>query len=408
MNKERLELVVNQLVENISTIDLDMQPQQIKPLLYKIYTKSLVSQICDVQPLSSPIGKIFFLSCVYSGLNGDLNESSSTILSLSSISGYSLNSTISTSNGSGTIMYIEDTNVLVKINSGYFNKGSTTIENSATINDVITNKTYARKVFKNYSKFDNTHIAETSNAINQLDYEITAHTIQTNTRKIKSRFSQEAIQDMKTMFKADINQVLTKEFASEIIQEIDMEVINYMRQLATPMSDIVLSNSYGTQNDLSAIASDIYANIYLASQDILRENKRKQQFFVLSSVNVASLLMINPLHVKPEIDIDNSYYVGKLGNIFNMYVDPYSTDEYVLVGYMNAKGEDLGDASIIFAPYTNEIIKAIEPDSGKEVYFNILRYGYTNHPQDVGEGNADSKFLKIMHINISNLINFPR
>ena len=53
MNK-RLDKFLNEMT--VST-DISQYPELIKPVLYKVYTESLVSEIADIQPLNSPVGR---------------------------------------------------------------------------------------------------------------------------------------------------------------------------------------------------------------------------------------------------------------------------------------------------------------------------------------------------------------
>ena len=96
--------------------------------------------------------------------------------------------------------------------------------------------------------------------------------------------------------------------------------------------------------------------------------------------------------------------MGKVGGLFDLYMDPYSTDHYVLVGY-KSEDADLGDSGLIFAPYMNTIHEAIEPDTGKSVFFNTMRYDYISHPQDTTTGVSDSIFFKMFNIDMTDIPN---
>jgi hypothetical protein len=263
-------------------------------------------------------------------------------------------------------------------------------------------------VFKNYAELQTTANGEVNSTIRNMDYELIASTINVATRKLKSKFSSEVIQDLRAMYGIDVaNDMIIEEFASEMIQQIDMEIISYLKTIATPQSDVILANSYATNNDMAAIGNDIYLNIYYAAMQIMRETKRKQHFFVIADSVTMSFLLTNPFKVAPDVSPSNSYYMGKLGGLYNLYLDPYSTDHYCLVGYRSLDDET-GDAGLIFAPYVNSITTAVDPDTGKDIFFNMVRYGYTNHPQDTGTGVADSIFFRVFNVNTSGIVNFPQ
>ena len=349
-------MIENLLSEATVAGDIGLTTQFLAPLLYKVYTKSLVSQIADIQPLTGPYAKVFALIASYGGRDSDnLSKDNSIILGLSTIGTFAIDGTLSTATGNGTIVYIENNYCLVKINSGTFTVGQPTIQNAGiTIISATSNRNYAKKVFSNYSGPYTTAIGE-AKVPNNLDYEVIGKTIEVVTRKLKSKLSKETIQDVKAIFGKDlVNDIVAEEMASEMIQEMDKEVIDFLKSKADIKSDLVLSNSYGTQNDLASVGNDIYANIYKLAQEIITETKRKRNFFILADEATIGLLMASPLHIKSEEDKDNSYYMGKLGSLYSLYLDPFATSGYALVGYKN-NNEGLGDAGLIFAPYANTI-----------------------------------------------------
>ena len=339
----------------------------------------------------------------YSG-NADkhINSTNSTIIVLSANT-LAVGDPISTLTGSGTVEYTEDNKILVKVLTGYFEVNQ--LISAATILDVITNRNYIRRTFKNYSGPLSTIDGELLTNVPEISHELIGSTLEVKTRKLKSKVSQEVIEDLKNMYGEDFQkEILEDEFASECIQSIDNEIITYLKTIATPISDIVLKNSLGMQSGIAALSEDIYANVYKLTIDIMRNTKRKKNFFVLADAATTALLLNSPLHAKPQEDKTNTYFMGKIGGLFNLYMDPYSTDHYVLVGYKSETSE-LGDAGLIYAPYMNTIHEAIEADTGKSVFFNTMRYDYIPHPQDTTTGVSDSIFFKMFRIDMTDIPN---
>lgn len=310
---------------------------------------------------------------------------------------------MSTATGTGTVEHSEDNKILVRIASGYFEPNQTI--GTATILDVITNRNYIRRTFKNYSGPLITADGENLTNIPEISHELIGRTLEVKTRKLKSKVSQEVMEDLRNMYGEDFQkEVLENEFASEIIQSIDNEVISYLKSIATPVSDVVLKNSLGMQSGIAALSEDIYANLYKLTIDIMRNTKRKKNFFVLADAATTALLLNSPLHAKPREDKKNTYYMGEVGGLFDLYMDPYSIDHYVLVGYKSENSE-LGDAGLIFAPYMNTIHESVDSDTGKSVFFNTMRYDYISHPQDTTTGVSDSIFFKMFNIDMSDIPN---
>jgi len=400
MKRSKIEKFINEMTVSG---DISQYPELIKPILYKVYTESLVSEIADVQPLKSPVGKVYTLFSSYGGKTGDhINSTNSTIIVLttnSSVAGASVTSVT----GTGTVIHSEDNKILVKILTGYFAIGQTI--GTAEILDVITNRNYIRRTFKSYSGPLSTGAGEQLAQIPSVSHELIGKTLEVKTRKLKSKVSQEFIEDLRNIYGEDFaKDVLENEFASEIIQSIDSEIISYLKSIASPVSDVILSESLGMQSGIAALSEDIYANLYKLTIDIMRNTKRKKNFFVLADAATTALLLNSPLHAKPQADKTNTYFMGKVGGLFDLYMDPYSVDHYVLVGYKSEDAE-LGDAGLIFAPYMNTINEAVETETGKYVFFNTMRYDYTCHPQDTTTGNSDSIFFKMFNVNMENVPN---
>ena len=400
MKNKKIERFLNEMTV---TGDISQFPELIKPILYKVYTESLVSEIADIQPLKGPVGKVYTLFSTYGGNSGEhINSINSTIIVLDTNT-LSEGDPVTSLTGTGTVEYSEDNKILVHVASGYFEVNQ--LIGTSTVLDVITNRNYIRRTFKNYSGPLATAVGEELTNVPEISHELIGKTIEVKSRKLKSKISQEAMEDLKHMYGEDFQkEVLENEFASELIQSIDNEIISYLKQIATPISDIVLKNSLGMQSGIAALSEDIYANLYKLTIDIMRNTKRKKNFFVLADAATTALLLNSPLHARPQADNTNTYFMGKVGGLFNLYMDPYSIDHYVLVGYKSENSE-LGDAGLIYAPYMNSIQEAVEPDTGKSIFFNTMRYDYIPHPQDTTTGNSDSIFFKMFRIDMTDIPN---
>ena len=142
-----------------------------------------------------------------------------------------------------------------------------------------------------------------------------------------------------------------------------------------------------------------YEKLIELQGDSCNEDERR-----IALQHITALLLNSPLHAKPREDKKNTYYMGEVGGLFDLYMDPYSIDHYVLVGYKSENSE-LGDAGLIFAPYMNTIHESVDSDTGKSVFFNTMRYDYISHPQDTTTGVSDSIFFKMFNIDMSDIPN---
>lgn len=403
-----LETLDKVLSESTTASDIGQYPELIKPILYKIYTESLVSEIADMQPMKGPVSKIYTLFSSYGSDDGSSTNSTNSSIIVLDNNSFVIGDEFKTSTCTGEVIYSEDNKVLVKYESGHFEVAQHAIHPSnAKILDVITNRNYVRRIFKNFSGPYTTAEGEKLTKVREINHQIVDKTLEAKSRKIKSKISKEVYEDMKNMFSEDlINEVLTNEFSSEIIQSIDTEIISYLKDIATPSSDVILKNSLGMNGgDLSGVATDLYANMYKLTIDIMRSTKRHKNFFVMADAATMGLIISSPLHVKPLDDNKNTYFMGKIGRTYDLYLDPYSSDNYVLVGY-KSDSKALGDAGLILGMYTNTTTEAEDSESSKMTFFNTVRYDYITHPQDTTTGLADSLFFKTFKVDLTNLPNY--
>lgn len=405
--KQYLKLVSEKIQNNLlreSTISGDVAAFNSlnMPLVKKIYPDMLTTQICDVQPLSAPRGIIAALFSYYKP-TADVNLENGRIIELSDVVGLTVGQVVVVGATTWEIQYIDKTSVLaiatagpnVPLVIGSLFAGKTVL--ATTIN-----RAAIKKIFSQYSglyTMPNDEVVP-----REVAHEIRTLPIETKTRKLVSTFTQEKLQDFQRIYGESGYDIAASNLGNEIIQETDMEFIDYIRTIATPMNDLILNASYGTQGDMMAIGNDIYANIFFAAEQIVKATKRNRTMFVLADAATVALLLTNPLHVSVSEDEDNPFYVGKLGT-YKLYCDIYSEDHYVTVGY---RGENMGDgdSGVIFSPYADYMISKTDPTTLKEKFFLMSRYAMTRHPQDQGTGIGDSDFFRSFSIDFAGLTNF--
>lgn len=453
-------LYENSINESSMSSDVGKWEPLLFPLIKKIYPDSLVEQIASVQPTKSPISKVSYLNAIYTGNSSNIeNEAHWTntrLLTLpASAQGSFVVGNTYTASGSVTVpvkvLYGELSyefrtvtatagltettsssavpiywNILVVATSGtldvdaYF-KPLNPI-NSIVAGDLIgsqtilyttTNKNTIKKVFRDYSK-----VLETNSNLLEVNFEPATKTVETFSRKIRSKFSQEKLQDLQALYNEKAYDIVAEAVANEIKQEIDREIIEFLKESATPMlSDINLPLSLAAKDggSLGDITYDLYGSIYLAAEEIVKATKRNRTMFILADSATCAFLLLNPLHSEATPDNSNPYKVGKVG-AYDLFCDPYSTEHYIMIGY-NFKSNDKNDAGLYFTPYSTTVHELTAGNADQTIPFSqnfmvMNRYGYTIHPQDSGThrgGNSD--FFRIFAVNYSyngvTVPNFP-
>ena len=459
MNNILLESLAQQINENSSTSAAEFAPM-ILPLVKKLYLDSLVAQIADVVPLKAPTGKIPALFSVYSGSGSSAEththpDSSFLIVVTSNTNPTSTWITDTATDTIGTsdfiLRYIEfeekPTGTFV-IRALISRETGTDIPavSDTFLGESITYTTYNRaaikKLFRKYSGAY-TYGDDSNVAVKHIGFEVRTEDVRTKSRKLRSKFSQEQLQDWLAIYKEKGFELAGESIANEIRQEIDKEFISYLKFIASlslpstmpnfSSHDVLTglpSNIVGAANTLNLAASygadqsgsladvsyDLVANIYLAAEQIVKNTKRNRTVFVMADPVTCAFLQTNAFHVAATPEQNNPYRVGTLG-IYPLFCDLFAetNEHYILVGYQTSTDVPDGDAGVFYAPYSTTIHTATDTNM-KEHMLYLDRYALARHPQDVGNINKDdiwdssnagnSDFFMMFLVEYGNLKNF--
>jgi len=412
----KIEMMLEQLEQNFlkesalsSSADSSVFAQLILPLLKKIYLDSLISQVADVQPLKGPVGKIASLFSTYSGSGSSAEtnthpDSSFLIVVEEDVSSMSVDDVLTADSDSSefTIRFIEGKKLLVARTSGEgvpvkddtFNSATFTAS-YATFNRAAIKKLFhgysgttdADGNFVGYSNDDNTQVRF-------IGFETRTVDIKAKSRKLKSKLSQEQLQDWLAVYKEKGIDLVSESIANEIRQEIDKEFISYLKFIASyvvlPPTKIDLKSSIAVGGGgLKDVTDDLVVNIFLAGEQIVRDTKRNRTIFVLADPVTCAFLQTNAVVTKAYSDEQNPYKVGTVGT-YPLYSDLFSDvgEYFILVGYQGDNDGD-GDTGVVYSPYNTSIHQVTDTNLKENVLY-LDRYAMTRHPQDVGNINKDN------------------
>jgi hypothetical protein len=423
---------INENVGNNST-EIAQYAPLVLPLVQKIYPQSLVAQIASVQPINSPVGRVAALYSVYSG-DGSNNSNglhvdagptwtNSKIITVDASAGALINvgSTGASGTNTITVFYKENvsagpivaapgtgagatlvvTNLLVRVDGGSIVTGNTfTINGQAgiVVRYASANRNIIKRIFSDYALG-----IEGNTAMNSVNFEIRSAAVATKTRRIKSTFTQEKLQEIKSIYTDKADDFVASYVANEIQQEIDREIIEYLKDISTPMpADVNLTKSFANaqSGSIGDMTYDLYFTIFSAIEEIVRATKRNRTMFIMADSATIALLVSNALHAEVEPSKSNPYLVGHIG-AYPLFADPYSTEHYMIIGY-RYESDSKDDSGLIFCPYTSTIVEAVDPQTFEKLFMTINRYGYIRHPQDAGTGNGDSDFFRYVAVDFGN------
>lgn len=378
---------------------------------------SFLKQITNYDIIDRPTVKIYNVISHFNR-NDEVTYYNSALVELDKDCTYGIGDTIVFGGVTVEVVYFEGPFVLLKMNDVDLNTFlSTTIgatDGVHTIMGVNNNITYVKQMLVNMSGDETTHtgfkVTEgeyLNNTLRSVDLLLKSNALEVTTRKIPVRVTREFVEDLKAILNEDAKDVVFSEVKDVIEREIEIEVLNYLKRKAQKYGTLVLKNGYGVQSDLASVGNDIYAGVRQVSNEMISNIKRRKDIYIIADSTTCSLLLASPLHQKMSDDEHakgSTLYQGKFG-VFDLFLDPYAVDEYVLVGYKN-KTSKL-DAGLAFRIYNKmHLVETPDPENGNPVYWLYVRYGYVQNPQTNDNDNG-SLFFSKFDVDSSGLLNFP-
>jgi hypothetical protein len=229
-------------------------------------------------------------------------------------------------------------------------------------------------------------------AFAEMGFDIEKTVVTANTRALKASYTMELAQDLKAVHGLDAESELANILSSEILFEINREVIETINAKAVLGARFGYSNPgvYDVKTDADGRwAAERYKSLHMAieleANQIAKDTRRGKGNFILCSSNVASALAAagsldySPaLSTKLEVDDTGNTFAGVLNGRIKVYVDPYAFTDYITVGY---RGSNPYDAGIFYAPYVPlTMVRAIDPATFQPRIAFKTRYGVVANP----------------------------
>jgi hypothetical protein len=214
-------------------------------------------------------------------------------------------------------------------------------------------------------------------------------------------------QDLKAIHGLDAETELTNILSTEILAEINREVVRtvyaaanvgitstsqYSFNLATTVADTGTSGRWAVEKYKTLLFA-----VERAANKIAKDTRRGKGNMVIVSTDVASALAMTGLldynsamtgQTNLTVDDTGNTFAGTLFGRIKVFVDPYSVagSDFVVVGY---KGVNPYDAGIFYCPYVPlQMVRAIDPNTYQPKVGFKTRYGIVQNPFATGGGTS--------------------
>jgi len=324
--------------------------------------------ICGVQPMSGPTGLIFAMKSRYGG-GSTSNREALFNEAETQFSGDSA-STHDSDNASGL-------NVT--------NLDSDSTADDARLTSIMAGGMTTAEAEKLGSSGES--------SFREMGFTIEKATVTAKSRALKAEYSLELAQDLKAIHGLDAETELANILSTEILAEINREVIrtiNSQAKTGALQTNTAVNGIFDVQTDADGRWSvekfkGLVLQIERECNRIAIETRRGKGNFIICSSDVASALSAaGMLDYTPamsttlNVDDTGNTFAGTLNGRTRVYIDPYANTNYVTVGY---KGTNPYDAGIFYCPYVPlTMVRAVGEDTFQPKIGFKTRYGMVSNP----------------------------
>jgi hypothetical protein len=246
------------------------------------------------------------------------------------------------------------------------------------------------------STADGESLGTNGNPFNEMAFSIEKVAVEAKTRALKAEYTTELAQDLKAVHGLDAETELANILSSEILVEINREVVRTIYSSAVAGAQgTAVNGTYDLDVDANGRWSvekfkGLMFQIEKEANAIAKATRRGKGNIVICSSDVASALqMAGILDYTPALNSNNlqvddtgNTFAGVLNGRYRVYIDPYAGSNYLVVGY---KGSSAFDAGIFYCPYVPlQMVRAIGENTFQPKIGFKTRYGMVSNPYAEG------------------------
>ena len=345
--------------------------------------------VCGVQPMTGPTGLIFAMKSTYrnSILKGGQTDGDEALFNEANVnySGDSVKTGMGSSGPSG-LSGVTDTDA------------DSSIVDSGDSNVPVTGDPYTVGEAQALGSGD-----AGDEAFAEMGFTIEKATVTAKSRALKAEYTLELAQDLKAIHGLDAETELANILSTEILAEINREVIrtiNAQAKIGCRQANMNTKGIFSLTNDADGRWSvekfkGLIVQLERECNVIAKETRRGKGNFIICSSDVASCLSASgmldyspAMSTKLNVDDTGNTFAGVLNGRTRVYIDPYAVADYVNVGY---KGTNPYDAGLFYCPYVPlTMVRAVGENSFQPKIGFKTRYGMVSNPF-VDTGNASGR-----------------
>ena len=373
------------------------------PILISLVRRAMPNliayDVCSVQPMTGPTGLIFAMKSRFTNSSGTealFNEADTEFAADNAAQDLSSREAMTGSNPA----------VLNNASAGTYNVGGTA---------------YGSTTGTGMTTAEGEALGDASgNSFAEMAFSIEKSTVTAKSRALKAEYTMELAQDLKAIHGLDAETELSNILSSEILAEINREVIRTIYKSAKKGASINTTTAgiFDLDTDSNGRWSvekfkGLMFQIERDANVIAQETRRGKGNMIITSSDVSSALqMAGVLDYAPalnnnlQVDDTGNTFAGVLNGRYKVYIDPYAANnaasQYYVVGY---KGTSPYDAGIFYCPYVPlQMVRAVGENSFQPKIGFKTRYGVAQNPfatataTDVVAGSNDNTYYRRVQV----------
>ena len=382
LENQEIALKEESLHENNTTTQAANWNPVLIALVRRAMPNLMAYDVCGVQPMSGPTGLIFAMKSTYQTSKAGVANGDEALFNEAAV-GYSGDSA-TTGNGSAGP------------------SGLTGVSDTDTDSSIVdSGSSYVPYKGDAYTTAEAEALGGTGEDFAEMGFTIEKATVTAKSRALKAEYTLELAQDLKAIHGLDAETELANILSTEILAEINREVIrtiNAQAKIGSRQAGIQTAGIFDLSTDADGRWSaekfkGLIVQLEREANVIAKETRRGKGNFIICSSDVASALAASgmldyapALSTSLNVDDTGNTFAGVLNGRTKVYIDPYASADYVTVGY---KGTNPYDAGLFYCPYVPlTMVRAVGENTFQPKIGFKTRYGMASNPY-VGSSPAD-------------------
>ena len=390
---EQASMMTEDAAANNTSVAANWNPVLIS-LVRRAMPNMMAYDVCGVQPMSGPTGLIFAMKSKYKTTRAGATSGDEALFgeAISGFAGDSSGTQGADGSGIGGLANVDSAGAIPTFGGGMSTPNA---EQLGTTGE---------------------------SAFAEMGFTIEKATVTAKSRALKAEYTLELAQDLKAIHGLDAETELANILSTEILAEINREVIRTINSRAK--TGFTTANA--TKNGIFDLSTDadgrwsaekfkgLVVQLDREANQIAKDTRRGKGNIVICSSDVATALSASGMldytpNMNTALNVDDTgnTFAGTLNGRMKVYIDPYATADYITVGY---KGTNAYDAGIFYCPYVPlTMVRAVgENDFQPRIGFKT-RYGMVANPfvgstpgDDIGSARAN-QYYRIFRVD--NILN---